>query len=301
MWESVRRKLENVGEVLNGVHSHLSVDQQHRLKGRPLNQPRITEMLAARGGVNAGANSGGVAETSGAGQSGGASAEPNRKEHHSTSSSLQMGGSVGMDKKASETVSGSVGGGVTTDRREGTSSQAGIPELTRDPLGSDHNSQSVSRELESEALGSAGGEGNLSGSLSRGETRGAGAASSSRGLQPGGSLANSQSSGGVQMTGPGVQGLRMGTGLQECSRGSSDGVSRGAEGRQKRPGESSGGVSEGQGARDRCPGQGTEDAVPLHEVLQREYEEALAGGRPDLKRRRGWEEEETLSKVQRRD
>ncbi|GAQ80101.1 hypothetical protein KFL_000460110 [Klebsormidium nitens] len=58
MWESVRRKLENVGEVLNGAHDHMSVAQQHRLKGRPLNQPRITEMLAPRRGLAAGESAG---------------------------------------------------------------------------------------------------------------------------------------------------------------------------------------------------------------------------------------------------
>lgn len=70
MWESVRRKLENVGEVLNGAHDHMSVAQQHRLKGRPLNQPRITEMLAPRGGVAAGGNGGGGAKASSSGREG---------------------------------------------------------------------------------------------------------------------------------------------------------------------------------------------------------------------------------------
>jgi hypothetical protein len=379
MWESVRRKLENVGELLNGVHDHMSVDQQHRQKGRPLNQPSIAKMFAGRGGVNGGAN--GVADAGAndgpsAGTSGGANLGSggglNAGANGGVEARVSGTGREGEDRSASERVgagvnvgtSGRVNTGVGLSEGIGAGTRMGghgggqtqkakgpyqprIAEAFRKSLGSDasggsgpvrtgsiHTSQSRGSIVLGEASGQEEGgqcqahngtgagpslldsrsENKLaassfdrltgdrlaSSSVDNRSQEGAvppldkrdslAAANSDRGSgdRLAASYADSQGSAGVQVDGPGIRRLRMESGLSQCSGRSSkqEGV-----GLQQCLGQS--------------PGQATAglaDGIPLHEVLQRNYEEvatAMVGARPDLKRRRG-EGDDPPSKVQRK-
>jgi hypothetical protein len=371
MWESVRRKLENVGELLNGVHDHMSVDQQHRQKGRPLNQPSIAKMFAARGGVNGGAN--GVAD---AGPNDGPSAGTSEGGNVGSGGGLNAGANGGVDarlggieregedRSANEVVgaSGRVNTGVGESEGIGAGTRMGghgggqaqkakgpyqprIAEAFRKSLGSDASAGSgpvrtgsiyTSQSRGSLGVGKASGReegsasqvnngagpssldgrsGDRSAFPSSGRLTGDGLASSSldgrsqarsavpppdgrdrltapnsdrgSGDRLAASYADSQGSAGVQVDGPGIRRMRMESGLSECSGGSSE---QGGAGLQQCPGQSPGQATAGLAA-----------GIPLHEVLQRDYEKvatAMVGTRPDLKRRRG-EGDDPPSKVQR--